>query len=57
MFTVIFEPQHYSKTIVVTSCIHGNEYSAFYALSRFMDLVVNHWQEHAPLANLRKTLD
>ncbi|MFL0593341.1 M14 family metallopeptidase [Staphylococcus caprae] len=56
IYRYTFEPQHYSKTIVVTSCIHGNEYSAFYALSRFMDLVVNHWHEHAPLANLRKNV-
>lgn len=56
VYKYTFEPQNYTKTIVVTSCIHGNEYSAFYALSRFMDLVVNNWQDHAPLANLRKNV-
>lgn len=56
VYSYKFEPKNYTKTIVVTSCIHGNEYSAFYAMSRFMDLVVNKWQEHAQLAYLRKNV-
>lgn len=35
VYSYTFEPQHYSKTLLLTSCIHGNEYSAFYANSRF----------------------
>ena len=34
-----------------------NEYSAFYALSRFMDLVVNEWNKYSQLAYIRKTLE
>ena len=52
-----FKPQNYTKTLFITSCIHGNEYSAFYALSRFMDLVVNEWNKYSQLAYIRKTLE
>lgn len=56
VYSYKFEPKHYTKTVVVTSCIHGNEYSAFYAMARFMDLIVNKWQEHSQLAYLRKNV-
>ena len=48
-----FKPQNYTKTLLITSCIHGNEYSAFYALS----LVVNEWNKYSQLAYIRKTLE
>ena len=51
-----FKPQNYTKTLFITSCIHGNEYSAFYALSRFMDLVVNEWNKYSQLAYIRKNV-
>ncbi|HDM2868068.1 TPA: DUF2817 domain-containing protein, partial [Staphylococcus aureus] len=43
-------------TVLVTCCIHGNEYSAFYAMSRFMNLVVNEWEKYPQLAYLRKNV-
>lgn len=55
VYSYTFEPEHYSKTVLVTCCIHGNEYSAFYAMSRFMNLVVNEWEKYPQLAYLRKT--
>lgn len=51
-----FKPDNYTKTLLVTSCIHGNEYSAFYALSHFMNLVVNEWHKYSHLAYLRKNV-
>lgn len=56
VYSYIFEPKHYSKTVIVTSCIHGNEKSAFFALSRLMDLVVNEWYKYPHLAYLRKNV-
>lgn len=56
VYSYTFEPEHYSKTVLVTCCIHGNEYSAFYAMSRFMNLVVNEWEKYPQLAYLRKNV-
>ena len=42
--------------MLLTSCIHGNEYSAFYANSRFLDLVVNKWHTDPHLAYIRKNV-
>ena len=56
VYSYTFEPTHYSKTMIVTSCIHGNEKSAFFALSKFMDLVVNEWHKYPQLAYLRKNV-
>lgn len=51
-----FTPENYEKTILLTSLTHGNEYTGFYWHAQFLDLLVNHWQEHAPLAYLRKNV-
>ena len=56
VYSYTFQPQNYSKTILVTSCIHGNEYSAFYALSRLLNLMVNEWHKYPHLAYLRKNV-
>lgn len=51
-----FTPENPEKTILLTSLTHGNEYTGFYWLAQFLDLLVNHWKEHAPLAYLRKNV-
>lgn len=56
VYSYIFEPKHYSKTVIVTCCIHGNEKSAFFALSRFMDLVVKEWYNYPHLSYLRRNV-
>lgn len=56
VYSYTFEPKHYSKTMIVTSCIHGDEKSAFFALSKFMDLVVNEWYNYPQLTYLRKNV-
>ena len=51
-----FTPKNPEKTILLTSCLHGNEYTGFYWMAQFLDLLVNHWQEHPHFAYLRKTV-
>lgn len=51
-----FTPAHYDKTIVITACTHGNEYSGFYSLTQLLDLLVNSWHEYPQLAYIRKNV-
>lgn len=51
-----FTPDHYEKTIVLSGCLHGNEYSGFYSLTQFLDLLVNNWRDYPQLAYLRKNV-
>lgn len=49
-----FTPENPEKTIFLTSLVHGNEYTSFYWLSQFCDLLVNHWEDYPQFAELRK---
>lgn len=51
-----FTPRNPEKTILLTGMIHGNEYTAFYWMAQFLDLLVNKWQEYPQLAYLRKNV-
>lgn len=51
-----FTPKHYEKTIVLSGCLHGNEYSGFYSLTQFLELLVNNWRDYPQLAYLRKNV-
>jgi hypothetical protein len=51
-----FVPQNYEKTIILTACLHGNEYTGFYALYQFLDLLVRRWKEWPHLSYLRKNV-
>ncbi|USK77749.1 M14 family metallopeptidase [Peribacillus frigoritolerans] len=51
-----FTPKNPEKTILLTAMIHGNEYTGFYWLTQFLDLLVNHWHEHPQFAYLRETV-
>lgn len=51
-----FTPEHYEKTIVISGCLHGNEYSGFYSLTQLLDLLVNNWKEYPQLAYIRKNV-
>lgn len=51
-----FTPKRYTKTIMLTACIHGNEYTGFYSLAQFLGLLVRNWQEHPQLYKLRKSV-
>jgi Zinc carboxypeptidase len=49
-------PEKYEKTILITSMIHGNEYTTFYWMAQFLDLIVNQWENDPHLAYLRKSV-
>lgn len=51
-----FTPENYEKTIVITAGLHGNEYTAFYSLAQFLELLVTRWHEFPQLAYLRKNV-
>lgn len=51
-----FTPKNYEKTIILTSCLHGNEYTGFYWMAQFVDLLVNEWHKYPQLAYLRKNV-
>lgn len=51
-----FTPENPEKTILLTSLVHGNEYTSFYWLSQFCDLLVNHWEDYPQFRELRKTV-
>ncbi|MDR6224084.1 M14 family metallopeptidase [Desmospora profundinema] len=51
-----FTPPHYEKTIVITACLHGNEYTGFYALAQFLELLVRDWHCCPALSHLRKNI-
>ena len=50
-------PENPEKSLFLTANIHGNEYTAFYWMTQFMDMVVNHWREYPQLAALRKNIE
>lgn len=56
MVKYTFTPAYYEKTIIITSCLHGNEYTGFYSLAQFLDQLVNHHQEHKQLSYIRKNV-
>jgi hypothetical protein len=51
-----FTPANYEKTMIVSSCIHGNEYTGFFALAQFLGLLVRDWRDHPHLSYLRKNV-
>jgi predicted deacylase len=51
-----FTPKHYEKTILITSLIHGNEYTAFYWATQFADLLVNKYKGDSHLEYLRRSV-
>jgi len=49
-------PKNYSKTIIVSSGTHGNEYTASFALARFIYHLVNDWKKYPQLTYIRKNV-
>lgn len=39
IYSYEFTPTSYDKTFVITCCLHGNEYTSFYGLCRFLELL------------------
>ncbi|MFK7678839.1 M14 family metallopeptidase [Bacillus sp. Wb] len=51
-----FTPRNYSKTIILSASTHGNEYTATFALARFLVHLVNDWKNYPQLAYIRKNV-
>ncbi|MEB4856081.1 M14 family metallopeptidase [Priestia megaterium] len=51
-----FTPKTYSKTLILSAGTHGNEYTSFFALWRFLYHVVNNWRDHPTLTNIRRNV-
>lgn len=48
-----FTPLNYERTILILSNVHGNEYTSFFGLCRFLEDMVNHSDENSLLNYLR----
>jgi len=51
-----FTPKTYTKTVILSSATHGNEYTAFFTLWRFMYHLVNDWEKYPTLRYIRNNV-
>lgn len=56
VYKFTFEPQNYNKTLLITSCIHGNETTGFFDMCHILNLLVNQWEKYPQLTYLRKNV-
>ena len=49
-------PKNYSKTMILSAGTHGNEYTASFALARFIYHLVNDWKKYPQLAYIRQNV-
>lgn len=49
IYSYDFKPVNYEKTIILISGIHGNEYTPFFGVSRFLELLCNENLNHNDL--------
>jgi hypothetical protein len=50
------EPKNYSKTMIFSAGTHGNEYTAFFALWRFIYHLVHDWRKYPQLRYIRQNV-
>lgn len=48
-----FTPVDYDRTVLILSCVHGNEYTSFYGICRFLEDLCVRSHENALLGELR----
>lgn len=53
VYTYTFEPKNYSRTILVTANIHGNETTGFFDLCQILPILVNNWDKYPQYAYIR----
>lgn len=53
VYAYVFEPLNYEKTVLVTSCVHGTESMALFALSDFCNELCRRSDEDRTLAYIR----
>lgn len=56
IYKYTFEPENYSKTLLITACIHGNENTGFFNLCQFLPILVNEWEKYPQFKYLRKNV-
>lgn len=56
IYRYVFTPANYSKTVVLSAGTHGNEYTAFFTLWRFLYHLVNDWRKYPQLEYIRKNV-
>ena len=56
VYKYIFEPEHYDKTILLISGVHGNEVSAIFGLKLFLDEVLYNSEDNPILDYIRNNV-
>ncbi|MDN6288893.1 MAG: hypothetical protein L0J63_01235 [Tetragenococcus koreensis] len=54
LFSYVYEPEKYEKTVILSAGVHGGEKLAIISLYNFLKLLVNDWQEYPALSYIRK---
>ena len=53
VYAYSFTPENYEKTVLLTSCVHGYEQMAFFALSNFLDALCRNSESSRTLSYLK----
>ena len=56
IYSYDFKPTNYEKTIILISGIHGNEYTPFFGVARFLELLCQKELNHIDLKYTQKDL-
>jgi hypothetical protein len=56
IYRYVLEPPSYSKTMIFSAGTHGNEYTAFFALWRFIYHLIHDWRKYPQLRYIRQNV-
>lgn len=51
-----FTPKNYTKTIIISSCMHGGEVTLMVTMLRFLHYLINEWEKYPDLAYVRQSV-
>ena len=51
-----FTPKNYTKTVIITTGLHGGEVTPIAAMMRFLHYLVNDWEKYPILADIRENV-
>lgn len=51
-----FTPKNYTKTILISSCMHGGEVTLMVSMLRFLHYLINDWEKYPELAYVRQNV-
>lgn len=57
VYKFVLSPPNPTKSIILSAGTHGNEYTASFALQRFIHHLVNDWRTNPQLAYIRKNVE